>query len=298
MTSTGSNRPVVLGVDALAPGATPVVWAADEADRRGRPLRLVHALPPTSQDARVFGAERYREELRERGRHALEEAADAARRRHPDLSVTTAVAADIAAPALCRESAHAALVVLGSRRLNRLEEVLSASSVAVPVSAQAHCPVVVVLAPEPGAGEEPAEPAEPYVVVGVDGSPSSAAAVDFALDFAARRGAALRAVRVRRSRLTARVDEDAAVDDLRRLLDEATAGLPAGYPAVTVTHGVLRGHPVEELAKVAEHALGVVVGRRGRGGFTGMRLGSVPHGLLHRAHCPVVTVPVPPAGGD
>lgn len=39
------------------------------------------------------------------------------------------------------------------------------------------------------------------------------------------------------------------------------------------------------------HAIAVVVGRRGREGFTGMRLGSVPHGLLHRAVCPVVTVP-------
>ncbi|MDH6127492.1 nucleotide-binding universal stress UspA family protein [Kitasatospora sp. GP82] len=62
-------------------------------------------------------------------------------------------------------------------------------------------------------------------------------------------------------------------------------------PLLTVSRQVLRGHPVEELATASEHALAVVVGRRGRGGFTGMRLGSVPHGLLHRAHCPVVTVP-------
>ncbi|MGW4229466.1 universal stress protein [Streptomyces sp. NPDC004980] len=38
-------------------------------------------------------------------------------------------------------------------------------------------------------------------------------------------------------------------------------------------------------------ALAVVVGRRGHGGYTGMRLGSVAHGLLHRAECPVITVP-------
>ncbi|MFF1908792.1 universal stress protein [Kitasatospora sp. NPDC058218] len=294
MTSASSNRPIVLGVDALAPEATPVAWAADEADRSGRPLRLVHALPPTSQDRHALGAEQYREELRERGHRALDEAAALARRRHPDLSVTTAVAEDIAAPALCRESVHAALVVLGSRRLNRLEEVLSASSVTVPVSAQAHCPVVVVREPEHATREEPEEP---YVVVGVDGSPSSAAAVEFAFDLATRHRAALRAVRVRRSRLTAQVDEETAVQELRRLLDEATAGRRTAYPDITLTPAVLRGHPVEELARASEHAIGVVVGRRGRGGFTGMRLGSVPHGLLHRAHCPVVTVPAPPDGG-
>ncbi|MFJ3840352.1 universal stress protein [Streptomyces sp. NPDC054904] len=35
----------------------------------------------------------------------------------------------------------------------------------------------------------------------------------------------------------------------------------------------------------------VIVGRRGRGGYTGIRLGSVVHGLLHRANCPVITIP-------
>lgn len=59
-----------------------------------------------------------------------------------------------------------------------------------------------------------------------------------------------------------------------------------------MTHEVPTGHPVEELAGAAEHALAVVVGRRGRGGYEGMRLGSVVHGLLHRAHCPVITVPL------
>ncbi|WP_342669639.1 universal stress protein [Streptomyces vietnamensis] len=62
-------------------------------------------------------------------------------------------------------------------------------------------------------------------------------------------------------------------------------------PDVRLTHEVLIGSPVETLADAAEHALAVVVGRRGRGGYSGMRLGSVVHGLLHRAHCPVITVP-------
>ncbi|MEE1825327.1 universal stress protein [Streptomyces sp. BE20] len=190
---------------------------------------------------------------------------------------------------------QAELVVLGSRRLSRLEEVLSASSVTVPVSAQAHCPVVVVREPE-HVTQQP-----PYVVVGVDASPSSAAAaaIDFAFDLAAPRQAALRTLLIWQSHLVGHihVDEEATVQSLRRLLDEATAGRRATHPDITLTHEVIRGHPVEELAKASEHALAVVVGRRGRGGFTGMRLGSVPHGLLHRAHCPVITVPAVPVGG-
>lgn len=73
--------------------------------------------------------------------------------------------------------------------------------------------------------------------------------------------------------------------------------LPISVRGATAPEGVNASpssHPVEELALASEHALAVVVGRRGRGGFTGMRLGSVPHGLLHRAHCPVVTVPAHP----
>ncbi|MFI5646002.1 universal stress protein [Kitasatospora sp. NPDC051705] len=202
MTSASERRPIVFGVDALEPEPMALAWAADEADRRGLPLRL-----------------------------------------------------------------------------------LSAFSVTVPVSAQAHCPVVVVRAPE-HITQDP-----PYVVVGVDGSESSAAAVDVAFDLAARRGPALRAVWVWQSQLIARFDEEGAVRTLWRLLAETTAGRSMSSPDLELTHEVIRGHPVEELAKASEHALAIVVGRRGRGGFAGMRLGSVPHGPLHRAHCPVVTVP-------
>ncbi|KUL43648.1 universal stress protein [Streptomyces regalis] len=42
---------------------------------------------------------------------------------------------------------------------------------------------------------------------------------------------------------------------------------------------------------VPEHALGLIVGTRGHGGFTGMLLGSVSQGVLHHARCPVIAVP-------
>ncbi|MFE4024399.1 universal stress protein, partial [Streptomyces sp. NPDC059101] len=53
------------------------------------------------------------------------------------------------------------------------------------------------------------------------------------------------------------------------------------------------GHPVEELAKASAHALGLVMGTRGLGGFTGTLLGSVSQGVLHYARCPVIAVPLP-----
>ncbi|WP_329319042.1 universal stress protein [Streptomyces sp. NBC_01715] len=54
---------------------------------------------------------------------------------------------------------------------------------------------------------------------------------------------------------------------------------------------VIRGNPVEQLALASLGAFAVVVGRHGSGGYSGMRIGSVVHGLLHRAECPVITVP-------
>ncbi|MEU9044652.1 MULTISPECIES: universal stress protein [unclassified Kitasatospora] len=291
MTSASSDsttRSVVLGVDANDTGRMSAAWAADEADRRGLPLRLVHAVPSLFREFRPFDEGRYHKALRERADQALDRAAAVARERHPGLTVTTFVAEDVPAPALCRESRHAALVVVGSRRLSRAAEELSVYSVAVPVSAQGHCPVVVVRDPE-HITQDP-----PYVVVGVDGSPSSDAALDFAIDLSAERHAALRVVWAWQRLPIAHLDESAAEQALRRMLFETTAGHRELHPDVAMTHELVRGHPVEELARASEHALAVVVGRRGNGGFTGMRLGSVPHGLLHRAHCPVVTVPAHP----
>ncbi|WP_457030536.1 universal stress protein [Kitasatospora sp. P5_F3] len=287
MTFASTRRPIVLGVDALAPGLLVMAWAADEAERRDLPLRLVHAVPPMLRDIGGVDEARRHEALRKEGSLLLDKGAGFARRRHPDLAVSTGVLDGYPGQALCRESERAELVVLGSRRLSRTEEALSGSSVTVPVSAQAHCPVAVVCDPE-HVTQDPQ-----YLVVGVDGSPSSRAAIDFAFETAALRGAALRALWVWRSPLVALQDEHFGLQERRRLLGEATAGHAAAYPDVRLTHEVVRGHPVEELAKASEHALAVVVGRRGRGGFTGMRLGSVPHGLLHHARCPVITVPRP-----
>ncbi|MFD9482698.1 universal stress protein [Streptomyces sp. NPDC059991] len=86
-------------------------------------------------------------------------------------------------------------------------------------------------------------------------------------------------------------DEAAGLEERRRMLSETVAGWADKYPDVQITHEVLRGHPVEELALASVSALLVVVGRQGGGGYSGMKLGSVAHGLLHRAECLVITVP-------
>ncbi|MFB6690945.1 universal stress protein [Streptomyces virginiae] len=278
------GRDIVVGIDPDRDWHLALAWAADAAQRRRLPLRLVLAVPPR-HDTRHADDTPGPTALRHAGSERIEQACTWVRDRHPEVAVTGELLDGFAAPVLGGAAREARMIVLGSRHLSRTAEFPSAGSLVVPVTAQAHCPVVVVGDAE-HVSRQPA-----YVVAGVDGSASATAALALAFDEADLRGAALRVVCVWQRPLIMLDDEKVALRAQRALLSEATAGLSEKYPDVHVTHEVLTGHPVEELARAAEHALAVVVGRRGRGGYTGMRMGSVVHGLLHRAHCPVITVP-------
>lgn len=288
MAGADGRRPIVVGVDPDPSKRLALAWAADEADRRRLPLRLVHAQGvPTggyrSGETRPSWEE-WNQALHELGDQVLKEAVAFVRSRHPEVEVSTLLAEGEPAWVLHQEARGAALVVVGSWHLSRRRE-MSSSSVILPITAHAPCPVAVVPEPE-HVTQQPA-----YFVVGVDGSPHAAAAVDVAFEEAALRGAHLRALYVWHPPLLGVLDEDAAVQECRRVLSETVAGRTAAYPDVELHHEVVRGHPVQVLAEASEHALGLVVGTRGRGGFTGMLLGSVSQGVLHHAGCPVITVP-------
>lgn len=292
--NTALTHGIVVGVDPRGGSHAAVAWAAGEAARRDVPLRLLltvparHDIPQGSRRHRV--ADRaHRAAQHAEGAEVLAGEAGWVRDARPGVTVTTELPDGGPAAVLCGRSAQALMVVLGSRRLGRSAELFSASSVTLPVSARAACPVAVV-------AQEPRGPRGPaHLVVGIDGSESSRAALAFALEEAELLDASVRAVWVwPRSVLSPGDDTSASVAEERRLLLAAgVAGWPEKHPDVPFTAHVLRGHPVEELALAAHDALAVVIGRRGHGGYTGMHLGSVPHGLLHRAECPVITVPGP-----
>ncbi|WP_155059326.1 universal stress protein [Streptomyces blattellae] len=290
MTGADGRRPIVVGVDPDPSKRLALAWAADEADRRGLPLRLVHAQGvPTggyrSGEARPSWEE-WNRALHGLGDQVLKEAVAFVESRQPAVEVSTLLAEGEPAWVLREEARSASLVVVGSWHLSRRREMFTSSSVALPLSAHAPCPVAVVPEPE-HVTQEPA-----YFVVGVDGSPHSAAAVGVAFEEAALRGALLRALYVWHPPLLGVLDEEAAVRECRRVLSETVAGRTAMYPDVELRHEVVRGHPVQVLTEASEHALGLVVGTRGHGGFTGMLLGSVSQGVLHHARCPVIIAPV------
>jgi nucleotide-binding universal stress UspA family protein len=285
------NVPVVVGIDGSESAADATRWAAAEAKRRRAKLRLVHAVEvPTGYPPGFVDPHTLHEALAAQGRSWLEEARRIAEGTAP-VEVVEVTAA--AAPALVKESAHAALIVLGTRGLGGFTGLLLGST-AVEVAAHAHCPVVVVR----GTGHDGP------VVVGVDGTPVGEAAIAFAFAAAAGRGTGLVAVHTWTDALVetalagavAQLDLPMLAQQAEELLGERLAGWQEKYPDVPVSRHVSREHASRALLRHAEGAQLVVVGTRGRGGFRGVLLGSTSQRLLHHAPCPVAVVPTSPEG--
>ena len=134
------------------------------------------------------------------------------------------------------------------------------------------------------------------VVVGVDGSDNSAAALRWALDYA-RPDDQVVAVNVWEIRATTGLegiglDFEEFEAAARTTLHDVVEGLD-GSDAARVTEEVYHGHPGHVLMELTEDADLLVVGARGHGGFLSLLLGSVSTYAVHHARCPVVVVPVP-----
>jgi nucleotide-binding universal stress UspA family protein len=218
--------------------------------------------------------------------------ADGIRLQYPGLEVQTLLLEGIPAASLIEETAQARSVVLGSRGLGGFSGAVL-GSVAVQVSSHAHSPVVVV-----PADPRPNPHAAPTVVLGVDGSKVSARATDFAFEQAEAIGARLVAVHAWHSpfathsngRGTLVFDKAEVQKAAEVLVAEALAGSLADYPDTEVDLRLIQGQAARALLQAAEGADLVVVGSRGRGGFTGLLLGSTSQQVLHHAPCPVAIV--------
>jgi nucleotide-binding universal stress UspA family protein len=287
-----TNGPVVVGVDGSASATQAVRWAAVEADRRGAPLVLVHVWTPVPvgvPHAAMLGP--YEDGLIEQGHQWLTEASTVARETAPGVTVSTRLANGSVAGQLIGRSASAALLVLGSRGLGGFTG-LVVGSIAVAVATHGHCPTVVVRGADPHSAPRQDGP----VVVGVDGSPTSQAAIRFAFQAASLRDVPLVAVHAWSDLPVTTVWELTtawqAIQELEsEVLSQRLAETQARYPGVHVEQVVVRDRPAHVLLDHAKSAQLVVVGSRGRGGFRGLLLGSTSQALIHHAACPVAVVP-------
>ena len=303
-----SPRSIVVGIDLSDTSALALEWAAQEAERSGAHLTLVHtySLPlyPTARAGVPGGTvvTDLDDSVREAAIATTTNAAERIRAAHPGLEVSVQTGVGSPGEALVSSSRDAALVVVGSRGLGAIRGLLM-GSVSTHVCAHAHCPVIVV-------HERPSQSlADARVVVGVDGTETSTGALAFAFEYAASRGVGLTVVHTWQldategasAALAWSVDYEQLGEQERSVVAESVAGFGAQYPTVDVRRDVAQGHPVQELERQSENACLLVVGTRGRGVVSGWVKGSVSQAIVRSAHCPVAVVhpaePDPAASG-
>ncbi len=135
------------------------------------------------------------------------------------------------------------------------------------------------------------------VVVGVDDSPGGRAALRYAADEAARRGAELHVICAWAlpGAHTAHATvpgplRDAVVEEAHDVLDRLATEVLGNDPDCSTVLVVGEPPPARALIEASRAADVVVVGSRGHGGFAGLLLGSVSAQVVHHAHCPVIVV--------
>jgi nucleotide-binding universal stress UspA family protein len=293
---------ILVGVDGSSPSESAIRWAAHEASMHNVPLTVVHvvvtpAWGPTPWLLSTAPLPLPAEEdpaLEETGRKVLAEAikiAEDSVRDGAALEVKSDLYFSVPVSTLVDLSKHAQLVVVGSRGQNTMSRILL-GSVSNGLLHHAHCPVAVI---HDSISSAP-KPSHLPVVVGVDGSPASELATEIAFDEASRRGVDLVALHAYRDAdLPAVLNVQWSGDNPippQALADRLTSWLER-YPDVTIHPRIVVDNPARHLLEESESAQLVVVGSRGRGGFTGLLLGSVSTAVAHAAKVPVIVVRQP-----
>jgi len=152
--------------------------------------------------------------------------------------------------------------------------------------------------------ENPSVPGRRPVLVGVDGSPESRAALEWAAREAVLRNRPLHLTHVFLWPVTSVPSITGPIDtgDWQRvgaLLTEALQHVNALFPELDVTTSLTLGRVASSLIRMGHEAAMIAVGHRGHGGFVGLQLGSVAVQVSAHAPCPVAVVRHPePATGQ
>ena len=141
-------------------------------------------------------------------------------------------------------------------------------------------------APEPGTIPR-------RIVVGIDGSPASIDALEWAGRQAHLTHATLEAIMTwnwpTNAGWTMYLPEGYDPSEgMPEILSKAADDLRTKFPGIEVTPRVVQGHPAQILVEASKGADLLVVGSRGHGEFVGMLIGSVSEHCATNAHCPVL----------
>lgn len=268
---------IVVGVTEASGSHRAVDWAAARAIARRQSLELVSvvggAIGSVGEGAVLAAAKAATEEM-------LRTAAD--RVASDALTVHTRVATGDPVTVLSDASKDAALLVIGSDYRGPGEGPARGSH-GIRTAAASACPVVVV--PDFDLTDE-----RSGVLVAVDGSPVSEAAIAFAAAEADRLGEPLTAlivwtpIAVPRNALMVMPQDyrEGMEDAAREALAISIAGLRSQYPGIEIEEAVAEGFPSAVINELAESAHLTVVGSRGHGAVRRFLLGSISHEVLQR----------------
>jgi nucleotide-binding universal stress UspA family protein len=287
---------IVVGVDGSPHGREALRFALAEARLRDSRVVAVHAwsTPPlTAVGVGMIPAfDLLRAELADAARDTLETELAEGPAGEPAVPIEPEVVRGDAAGALVERAEGADLLVVGSRGRGGIAG-MTLGSVSQACLHHAPCPVAVV---------HDAGPTErSWIVVGVDGSSSSHAALEWAYGEAGLRHVAVHAVcaydepwalgpaELSAPRALDRLRE-ALARDAEHVLSEAVDRAPDD---IAVTADAVEGAAGQVLLAAAAGSSLLVVGSRGRGGFKSLLLGSVSASCASRATGVVLVVRAP-----
>ena len=287
MSAPDRRSGIVVGVDGSPASDAAVFWATREAAMRNIPLTLVHMfkafVPTFPQIPTPSGVAVWQEDD---GHKVLEQAvkiAEDAVPRGQKISIASEVKCAPPVPTLVDLSEEADMIVVGCSGRGAVARVLL-GSVSSGMVRSAKCPVAVIRAEAPYLLHADRAP----VLVGIDCSPASELALALAFDEASRRGVELTALHAWSDVAVYQLPWLDWRSEAERSLAEYLAGWQQRYPDVTVNRVIALDHPGRALSEESESAQLVVVGSHGRGGLTGMLLGSVSNAVVHAVRTPVI----------
>ncbi|HTZ14507.1 MAG TPA: universal stress protein [Mycobacterium sp.] len=292
MRSERTQSTLVVCVDGSGPSDAAVRWAVGESVMRERPITLIHVVAPTPIDSTMApdGAipQVRLDQARQIVQHSREIADELTDGKHPRMQTEITYASVVST--FIEASQHAYMMVTGSRGVDA-SSAYRLGSVSAALLRDARCPVAVVHDRQ-HVGQNVAD-ASP-VLLGIDGTPASEAATALAFDEASRRQVPLLALHAWSDVGVFPIlgmDWHVNRDQGDEVLGERLAGWHERYPDVQVERKLVCDVPARWLVQESTRAQLVVLGRRGRGGYPGMRLGSVSSAVAQSARVPVIVVP-------
>ena len=283
------TKQINVGFNGSASSSESVAWAAAEASSRGARLRLVSCHPIPVVPSAVFGwtaSESYASSIDETQSRLAHLRALIAQS-HPDLEITTLASSEPATSVLVDGVIADDLVVVGTTNHRSIAGHWLGST-ARHVVRHSPCPVVVV--PGPGSWGR-----RERIVVGVDGSPTSGRALQWAGDQADHWGATLVVVHAwaypyNDSNPASSQARDLTKADATLLLDRAVESAREQF-AAEVTSELLEKSPAVALLGAVRHADLLVLGSHGHGALHAALFGSTVNSVLDRCAVPTVVVP-------